>query len=305
MPVLSVVVPIYNTANYLVRCIESLLHQTLEDIEIILVNDGSTDHSQVIIDSYVLNYPHKIRAYLKLNGGLSVARNYGVKFATGDYIAFVDSDDWVDLGLYKSMYNVALSYEHSIVCCNYVAKHVGFDKIYLVDPQHNMGNRYLGNLIAWNKIYRREFWLTHCFAFYDGLLHEDMELIPRVLSIANSIGYIDDAYYFYEKRNQTSITSGNTLHIKHFPIIYTSLITWYKLQLRQHDDEFAVYVADVAYKYLMLESDVVKAKEFFIKNIEIFSSRCLLSYKRYVMIRLLKLNFNCFHQLNICLKRLK
>ena len=182
MPTLSIVVPVYNTANYLVRCIESLLHQTLEDIEIILVNDGSTDNSQALIDSYVLNYPHKIRAYLKLNGGLSDARNYGVKFATGDYLAFVDSDDWVDLELYKSMYNVALSYEYSIVCCNYIAKQVGFDEIHLVEPRHNLDNRYLGNLIAWNKIYRREFWLTNDFSFYYGLIHEDMELIPRVLS---------------------------------------------------------------------------------------------------------------------------
>ena len=108
MPKVSVIVPIYNVEKYLEKCINSLLSQTLEDIQIILVNDGSKDNSGNIAREYEKNNKNRIIYVEKENGGLSDARNYGLKYATGDFIAFLDSDDYIEKNAYEEMYNKAI-----------------------------------------------------------------------------------------------------------------------------------------------------------------------------------------------------
>ena len=107
----SVVVPIFNVEEYLERCVKSLLNQTLDDIEIILVNDGSEDKYGEIAQDFSNKYPEKIIDVEKKNGGLSDARNYGMKFATGEYIAFLDSDDYIEKEAYEKMYKIAKKIE--------------------------------------------------------------------------------------------------------------------------------------------------------------------------------------------------
>ena len=97
----SVIVPVYNVEKYLEKCLESLVNQTLKSIQIIIVNDGSSDNSQEIIDKYAKQYPNKIFSYIKENGGLGDARNYGLNYAEGEYISFVDADDWVDEKMFE------------------------------------------------------------------------------------------------------------------------------------------------------------------------------------------------------------
>lgn len=103
----SVVVPVYNTEAFLVDCLDSLVNQTLDEIEIVVVNDGSPDGSQAIIDDYAARYPDKIVALSKPNGGLGSARNAGIARATGRYIGFVDSDDFVEPDMYQHLYEEA------------------------------------------------------------------------------------------------------------------------------------------------------------------------------------------------------
>ena len=100
----SVIVPVYNVEAYLERCLDSLVKQTLEEMEIIVVNDGTKDNSQAIIDRYAAAYPQKVISLIKENGGLSDARNYGIPYAHGEYIGFVDSDDYVDADMYERLY---------------------------------------------------------------------------------------------------------------------------------------------------------------------------------------------------------
>ena len=111
----SVIVPVYNVEKYLAQCLDSLVNQTLDALQVIVVNDGSPDNSQEIIDRYVALFPNKVFGYIKKNGGLGDARNYGVQFADGEYIAFVDSDDWVDEKMFEQMYNFAIKGKHQIV----------------------------------------------------------------------------------------------------------------------------------------------------------------------------------------------
>ena len=113
----SVIVPVYNVEKYLEKCLDSLVNQTLKEIEIIIVNDGSPDNSHKIIDKYTKKYKN-IKAYLKENGGLSDARNYGLKKASGEYIAFLDSDDFVKEDMYQKMYEKAKSGNFDMIVCD-------------------------------------------------------------------------------------------------------------------------------------------------------------------------------------------
>ena len=103
----SVIVPVYNVEAYLERCLDSLVKQTLEEMEIIVVNDGTKDNSQAIIDRYAAAYPQKVISLIKENGGLSDARNYGIPYAHGEYIGFVDSDDYLNVTMYQKLYDRA------------------------------------------------------------------------------------------------------------------------------------------------------------------------------------------------------
>lgn len=124
----SVVVPVYNGEKYIGRCIESILNQNLKDLELILVNDGSTDNSLATIKKYAY-YNKNIKIITKSNGGVSSARNAGIKAATGDYIGFVDSDDWIDPEMYRSMYTKITDTESDICMCNYIVEY----------PDHKIG----------------------------------------------------------------------------------------------------------------------------------------------------------------------
>src|SRR5574344_1424030 len=105
-PKVSIIVPIYNVEKYLDRCMESLLNQTLKDIEIIMVDDGSPDNCPKMCDEYAKR-DKRVKVIHKKNGGLGYARNSGLDIATGEYVAFVDSDDYVDVNMYETLYNFA------------------------------------------------------------------------------------------------------------------------------------------------------------------------------------------------------
>ena len=206
MPKVSVVVPVYNTQKYLEKCLDSLVYQTLDDIEIIVVNDGSPDESQKIIDRYVQAYPNKVRAYIKENGGLSDARNYGIKKASGEYIGFVDSDDYVNLDMYQNMYNKAKENDFDVVACDIryvyddyskeVSSLVDNDIFYQSDVKKQMVNIYPA---AWNKIYRRN--LFDEVLFKKNVWYEDVEFLYRLLPYVKTIGTLKKSFVNYVQRD--------------------------------------------------------------------------------------------------------
>jgi glycosyltransferase involved in cell wall biosynthesis len=212
MKKISVIVPVYNVEKYISKCLDSLVNQTLDDIEIIVVNDGSKDNSEKIIDKYVKKYPNMIFSYKKENGGLSSARNYGLKLAKGEYIAFIDSDDYVDLDLFEKMYNTALNEKSDVVVCpvKYVYKdkisHKNFNML-LFNKSIKVSPKILieAKSYAPNKIYKREFWMKNKFEFPNQYF-EDSALIYNVLLKANKVSAINDGYYFYNRINDSSIT---------------------------------------------------------------------------------------------------
>ena len=114
-PKISIIVPIYNVEEYLEKCLDSLVNQTLKDIEIILINDGSPDNSEEIVNKYLKKYKEKIIYHKKKNEGQGIARNYGINLAKGEFISFVDSDDYVDKTIFEKLYNKAIEENSDIV----------------------------------------------------------------------------------------------------------------------------------------------------------------------------------------------
>lgn len=246
---ISVIVPVYNVEKYLKKCLNSLVNQTLKDIEIIIVNDGTKDNSQQIIDEFKVKYPKLIKSYIKENGGLSDARNYGLKYATGKYIAFVDSDDYVDEKMFEIMYEKAISSDFDIVMCdlNYVydekikfcSCNVTKDLLNKKQIKDKMINIYP---TAWNKIYKKS--LINKFQFKKGIWYEDVEFMYRILPYADSIGVINKPFYQYVQR-QGAISS--TFNDKIFDYIYNfnGLINFYK-----ENNLFNEYYDELEYSYV-------------------------------------------------------
>jgi glycosyltransferase involved in cell wall biosynthesis len=209
---LSIIVPVYNSGNYLTRCLDSLVNQTIfnDQLEIIVVNDGSTDNSQQIIHHYLKKYPSIFWGISKTNSGLSAARNDGLKYVRGKYLAFLDSDDWVDPELYEYCINYLENDEKcEFVSFNYVEEWGSYVR-QMNCQQKTHRSKYFMNIVVWNKIFRTKFWQQHNFSFFPGISYEDVELMPQIIFYANKVGYLNNTDYslHYECTNQTSITKS-------------------------------------------------------------------------------------------------
>lgn len=212
MAEISVIVPVYNVQKYLRKCLNSLVKQTFKDIEIIAVNDGSTDDSEEILKEYAEKYDN-FSYYNKENGGLSDARNFGLKHANGRYVAFVDSDDYVDRTMYEKMYNKALENNYDYVECDF----------YWVYPNKNRldrGIRYknknemllYGRVVAWNKLIKRDV-ITELFP--KGLYFEDIEFFYKLIPNINDFAFVDEplVYYVQRENSQSKEQSYKTAQI--------------------------------------------------------------------------------------------
>lgn len=200
----SVIVPVYNVEKYLKKCLDSLVNQTLEDIEILIVNDGSPDDSQSIIDEYKKKYPMKIKSFRKENGGLASARNYALDYVQGEYVGFVDSDDWVDLQMFEMMYNNAHDTDADIVLCNTVDHYNNYD---VYHKQTEVGKfRKCGS--ACNKIYRTSF--VGKERFPDGLWFEDLAFTIKLLMQTEKIGHCEGHYYHAFNREGSILHNNNS-----------------------------------------------------------------------------------------------
>lgn len=201
MPKVSVIVPIYNVEKYLEKCINSLLSQTLEDIQIILVNDGSKDNSGNISKEYEKNNKDRVIYVEKENGGLSDARNYGLKYATGDFIAFLDSDDYIEKNAYEEMYNKAIEENADYVECDFIwefPNKIRMDKQYPYKNKKEMLS--FVRVVAWNKLIKRQLITGNNLEFPKGLRYEDVEFTYKLIPFINKFAYVDKPFIHYVQR---------------------------------------------------------------------------------------------------------
>ena len=228
MPKVSVIVPIYNVEKYLEKCINSLLSQTLEDIQIILVNDGSKDNSGNIANEYEKNNKDRVIYVEKENGGLSDARNYGLKYATGDFIAFLDSDDYIEKNAYEEMYNKAIEENADYVECDFIWE---FPNKIRIDKQYPYKNKKemlsFVRVVAWNKLIKRQLITDNNLEFPKGLRYEDIEFTYKLIPFLNKFAYVDNPFIHYVQREGSIANVQNERTAEIFTVL-DNVIEFYK-----------------------------------------------------------------------------
>lgn len=201
----SVIIPVYNTEDYLKECIESLVNQTLREIEILIVNDGSTDSSLEIMKEFKNKYPNIIKIFDKVNGGQASARNYALPFAQGEYLGFVDSDDWVDSTMYEEMYEKAEKEDADIVICDMVDH---FPDRTVCYPSSRFENKFKVTPSACNKLFKRS--LVKEDVFPVGLWYEDFEFTTMQLMKTDCISVIHKGLYHCHCREVSTMYNDNS-----------------------------------------------------------------------------------------------
>lgn len=208
----SVVVPVYNVEAYLDDCLTSLQAQDYTDFEVICVNDGSTDSSRVILSEWDERFRH-MKVIDRENGGLSAARNTGLQAAIGDYVIFVDSDDWIEPTMLSRL--VEEANEEDMICfaCRRTDNNASDTLQYEQSDgwsyynRHALEHREVPFVCVWQRCYRREFLLENSLRFREGILHEDNEFTPRACMKAESIKVIPDVLYNYRVRPGSIMTT--------------------------------------------------------------------------------------------------
>lgn len=227
----SIIIPVYNTSQYLPKCLDSLTNQTLGDIEIICVNDGSKDNSLKILNKYA-NKDSRIKIISQENQGQSTARNNGILTAKGEFIGFIDSDDFADLTMFEKLYNDAKSKESDISMCSICVLNEKTGMLTTKDPYMNLDlfdesfeNKSFDHkqtldfifricVTPWNKIYKRSFLLSNNILFPSNLNYEDNVFFYETFIQAKCISIVKEPLVFYRRESETSYTFGNHDHKK-------------------------------------------------------------------------------------------
>ena len=243
----SVIIPIYNVEAYLRKCVDSVINQTLKDIEIILVDDGATDSSGSICDEYAL-IDNRIKVIHKVNGGLSDARNAGLGIATAKYVSFIDSDDWVELDFIEKLYNGCVQNNAEIACCGCIYEYENYnftkqtsdgEAVYTqIEAIKHMLKGDTMNLASWDKMYERR--LFDKYKFPKGEIHEDLAIMFDIFLEINKCAHVASPLYHYRQREQSitkqKFSAGSLVIIRN--IKHAKSLLQDKVELRKTVDAY-------------------------------------------------------------------
>lgn len=279
---ISVIIPVYNCEKYLQQCLDSVILQTYENLEIICVNDGSKDKSLKILQKYAKN-DSRIKIITQTNQGQSTARNAGLKQATGDYISFVDADDWISLSLYQKFVNRLKKINRDVDiflfnACNYTdkPKSIYLSKFFEITEWKNFQytnflhrfddcmNPFSGNMSAVNKIFRKSFLTDNNIEFCQGLIFEDQLFYLQSFIKAKSILISDDPMYMYRRQNSSS--TMNSLGDKVFDIFkIINKMESFLLKTNNYEDyKYAFFQHKyIQYSFLFFETPYFKKERFY------------------------------------------
>ena len=306
MKKISIIIPVYNVEKYLERCLDSVLNQSYKNLEIILINDGSTDNSLDICLKYAKK-DNRIKLINQNNSGISEVRNKGLEAAKGEYIAFVDSDDVIDKDMFKTLYNNLLKYDSDISSCNYKIFHnkINFDKeeyynkIFTKEESLKdiISNGVLTNFL-WNKLFKKE--LFNNIKFPKNMIYEDMYVMPKIIEKTTKIVYTNQILYGYFQRENSYVNSFDEDKNKNYFLVINNVYNDLKKynfldkELKNYK-VFSIYSAFLqAAKSNALYSDFMKEKhkeykkEFKYLNKKVKLKRKLLYYLLYLDINIFK-----------------
>ena len=266
MKSVTVIVPFYNVENYIEKCLQTLVGQTLDDIEIILVNDGSKDRSKIVVDKFLKQYPEKIVYLEKENGGLSDARNYAIPYAKGEYIAFLDSDDYVEKTMYKDMYELAKKEDSDMVECNFYWEYP--DK-----KKEDVGIVYNGKkemlekirVVAWNKLIRKEVLEKSKVLFPKGLRYEDVEFTYKLIPYLDKVSFLKKPCVHYIQREGSISNNQNERNEEIFDIL-ANVIDFYKANNLYDEYKDELEYVYIRYAFCSSLLRIVKIKDEFVQR---------------------------------------
>lgn len=251
----SLIVPVYNMEKYLKKCLDSLINQTLDDIEIIIIDDNSSDSSPEIINYYYKNNPNKvIPIILNENQKVGYARNIGIERAKGEYILFVDSDDYVDNSICEITYNKTREYNYDIVCFDLVEVYDNHTKLKRLQYDSSINGkidinkrRILFNSKGYftTRLYKRELLVNNKIKFPEGIFFEDSTFNTLILLYAQSVAKIDKGLYYYLIRQGSSSCCKNEIRL--YDRIDTLEFMMKEVSVRNLQNEFGEFISK---KYL-------------------------------------------------------
>ena len=267
MPKVSVIIPVYNVADYIERCARSLFEQTLDEMEFIFVDDASSDNSIEILQEILFYYPQrKFQVHIvhhSSNLGPSTARNNGLRVATGDFVVYCDSDDYVASNMYKLLYEKAMQEKADVVYCDFFMAYSSHNKYYNTLNENEDKTTFLRQYllqswtVLWNMIINRQLLLTHHLHFPQGITYcEDFYLTVPVLFYANKIAKVNDALYYYNRTNSSSIIR-NLNHKDALDERKTYLDT---IEFFARKDVLTKYQKEISWRVLKNKQDLVLNK---------------------------------------------
>lgn len=260
---ISVIIPVYNAKAFLPGCVDSILSQTYANIELILVDDGSTDGSGDVCDRLALR-DDRVRVVHQRNGGASSARNTGIRTAAGEYILFVDSDDRIKPGSLQAITDqVALEGERDVTFLKAMSVYPDrsmaqkdvYDKDMLYGRDHEQVLKYLSAMVSlpvcvWGKLIRRQVLTDNSVFFMEGIILEDVDFCIHLYLNAKSYNYINTDYYYYTEDRPGSVMSVHT-HRKYYDLL-TIINKWVSLSITDYM-QYNIYVKSMlAFQYCML-----------------------------------------------------
>ena len=235
MKKVSVIVPVYNTEKYLTKCLNSLVKQTLQEIEILVIDDGSTDGSRKIIEEFQEKYPQLIVPFYKENGGQASARNLGITYSTGEYIGFLDSDDFVRIDMFEKLYTKAISTDSDYIGCGYTdILYSGESEVVLkelvINPfcKTNREMFYDAIVSPFINFYKGTILRTNQIVFPEGVIYEDTAFWVDAIPYLNKINYVYESLAYRVRREGSTTKTCDAKRIEDIFKVIDSILQYYK-----------------------------------------------------------------------------
>ncbi|WP_214830354.1 glycosyltransferase [Exiguobacterium sp. s56] len=308
---ISVIVPVYNVEKYLRKCVESIVNQTYTNLEIILVNDGSSDSSALICDM-VAEEDSRIKVIHQKNGGLSAARNAGLNISNGKYVSFIDSDDYLEAVFYEMLFRLMRKYNSDIVQCNFKRVYESDTKdinalqrshdapVFVLNSREALYNlfneNYVQTVISCNKLYKKE--LFNNIRFPIGKLHEDEFTTYKLLYASKKTVVTTEELYCYLQRSG-SITQSDFSHKRLDAIeAYSEQISFYEeKELQEMKKKASIWLENILRRYMnsLLKSNLINKEELFDylqkkykDNFHLFKNAVRKNNAKYIIIHIIK-----------------
>lgn len=306
---LSIIIPVYNTEQWIARCLDSCLKQDVshDEYEIIVVNDGTLDNAMDIVLSYA-SLNTNIRVVEQKNGGLSSARNTGLSIAMGQYVWFVDSDDYIEDNCLGALLSQSESDKLDVLCFKPFLLYENGDITVFEIPFESENHIYQGSDFlcavsmppaAWCALYSRQFLLINDLKFMVGIYHEDQEFTPRAYFSANRIAYVDKCTYNYFQRTGSIMKSANPKKAQDLLVVADSLYGFTRSAVDQGRDVYKVMMNKVSFAFAQSLANCVDVDS---ETIKLYQSKpyyplainCRLTTKEKIKYRLINVSVRLY-----------